>query len=314
MNKNLIKKLIVSGVLVFVFLILGINSCSVVGSTERGIKKTFGKPSQEVLGPGLHLKVPFVQSVERYDLTPIEYEKSFSVGQDGAISKDLQTVGVTFTLYWKYDEFRIPDVVRNYKTKDSIYQPISTAVKAAIKSEIGKYSIEEIISNQIAITNNVRDTFMKQIEYLPIVVTDFKIGNYDWDDSYDKMIKETMNRKQQVEQMKQEVALSEQAAQKQVKQAEAEKQRIELESEAALIKAQKEAQAEIAKANGEAESKKIRADADAYEAKQIAANQQAYQKQWDYEIALEKAKRWNGKEVPDAAYVVPGTGAVVPLK
>ena len=23
---------------------------------------------------------------------------------------------------------------------------------------------------------------------------------------------------------------------------------------------------------------------------------------------------WNGKEVPDAAYIVPGTGAVVPLK
>jgi len=28
---------------------------------------------------------------------------------------------------------------------------------------------------------------------------------------------------------------------------------------------------------------------------------------------IEKAKRWNGKEVPDAAYIVPGTGAVVPL-
>ncbi len=314
MNKVLIKKLIISGVLVLLFLILGISSCSVVGSTERGIKKTFGKPSREVLGPGLHLKVPFVQSVETYDLTPIEYEKSFSVGQDGAISKDLQTVGVTFTLYWKYDEARIPDVVRNFKTRDSIYQPISTAVKSAIKNEIGKYSIEEIIANQNTITNDVRNEFIKEIEYLPIIVTDFKISNYDWDDSYDKMIKETMNRKQQVEQMKQEVALSEQAAQKRVKEAEAEKQRIELESEAALVKAQKEAQAEIAKANGEAESKKIRADADAYEAKQIAANQQAYQKQWDYEIALEKAKRWNGKEVPDAAYIVPGTGAVVPLK
>ena len=30
-------------------------------------------------------------------------------------------------------------------------------------------------------------------------------------------------------------------------------------------------------------------------------------------INLERAKRWNGKEVPDSAYVVPGTGAVVPL-
>ena len=28
---------------------------------------------------------------------------------------------------------------------------------------------------------------------------------------------------------------------------------------------------------------------------------------------MERAKHWNGKEVPDAAYIVPGTGAVVPL-
>ena len=46
----------------------------------------------------------------------------------------------------------------------------------------------------------------------------------------------------------------------------------------------------------------------------IAENQAAYSKQWQYEIDLEKAKKWNGKEVPDAAYIVPGTGAVVPLK
>ena len=71
--------------------------------------------------------------------------------------------------------------------------------------------------------------------------------------------------------------------------------------------------AEIAKAEGAAKAKKIKADADAYEAQKIAANQAAYAKQWQYEIDLEKAKRWNGKEVPDAAYIVPGTGAVVPL-
>lgn len=307
MNEKLIKRLIVSGVLFFVVLILGINSCSVVGSTERGIKKTFGNPSQEVLGPGLHLKVPFAQSIEKYDLTPIEYEKSFSVGQDGAVSKDLQTVGVTFTLYWKYDETRIPDVVRNYKTKDSIYQPISTAVKAAIKSEIGKYSIEEIIANQNVITNNVRDTFMKQIEYLPIMVTDFKIGNYDWDDTYDAMIKETMNRKQQVEQMKQEVALSEQAAQKQVKEAEAEKQRIELESEAALVKAQKEAEAEIAKAKGEAEAKKVEADALAYYNTKVAQNLNVEIKMKELEIEKIRAEKWNGVEVSSQSVYVPNT-------
>lgn len=86
------------------------------------------------------------------------------------------------------------------------------------------------------------------------------------------------------------------------------------EAEAKLQAEKLNAEAEIAKAEGEASAKKIRADADAYEAQKIAQNQAAYSKQWQYEIDLEKAKRWNGKEVPDAAYIVPGTGAVIPLK
>ena len=303
----MVKKLIILGVIAVLVLVIGLNCCATVGPTERGIIVTMGSPSTEILPSGLHIKAPFFQTIKTYDLTPIEYEKSFSVGNDGAVSKDLQTVGMTFTLYWAYDENRLGEVVRNYKTKESIYQPISTAVKAAIKNEIGKYSIEEIIANQNQITENVRKEFSEDIEYLPIKITDFKIGNYDWDDSYDRMIKETMNRKQQVEQMKQEVALSEQSAQKQVKEAEAKKQAMELEAEAELIKAQKEADAMVAKAKGEAEAKKVAADAVAYENQQISKNLSIMQAQWKHEEQMEYYKKWNGKEVSDQSIYVPNT-------
>lgn len=295
MSKKLMK-FIITCVVGLLVIITCTNSCSTVGSTERGVMVTLGKPGTDVLQPGFHFKAPFVQSIQKYDLTPIEYEKAFSVGQDGAISKDLQTVGVIFTLYWKYDENRIPDVVRNYKTKDSIYQPISTAVKAALKDEIGKYSIEEIIANQSTIIKNVKAVFMTDIEYLPIVVTDFKIGNYDWDESYDKMIKETMNRKQQVEQMKQEVALSEQAAQKQVKEAEARRQAAEL-----------DAQAAIAKAKGEAEAKRLEGEGIAAYNRSIAQNQALEIKLKELEIQKIRAEKWNGVEVSSQSVYVPNT-------
>ena len=164
-------------------------------------------------------------------------------------------------------------------------------------------SISDIITNQSLLSNEVRDRLTDEIGYLPVIVDKFTITNLDWSEEYDKQIEQTAMMAQQVEQMKQEVALSEQAAQKQVKEAQA-----KLEAE------KLNAAAEIAKAEGEAQAKKIRADADAYEAQKIAQNQAAYQRQWQYEIDLERAKRWNGKEVPDAAYVVPSTGTVVPLK
>lgn len=269
---------------------------------------TFGKPSTESLDPGLHFKSPIGQEIRTWDLSPIEYSKTFSVGQDGAISKDMQTIGVTFTLYWKYDPDRISEIARNFSNEQKIYQPLSTAAKAALKSEIGRYSVEEIIQNQAKITENVRSTFEsdKDISNLPIIIQSLKIDNWDWDDSYDKMIKATMTRKQEVEQMKQEVALSEQAAQKQVKEAEAEKQRIELESEAALIKAQKEAEANIARAEGEAKAKKVKAEADRYEAEQIARAAEMKKAQWKHEenilelqAKLQHEKSWDGKLPPN---------------
>lgn len=307
MKKSLIKWIVLGSILI-VAVSLGVNCCSSVGPTEKGVMLTFGKPSDESLDPGLHFKSPIGQEIRTWDLSPIEYSKTFSVGSDGAISKDMQTIGVTFTLYWKYDPDRISEIARNFSNEQKIYQPLSTAAKAALKAEIGKYSVEEIIQNQAKITENVRSTFEsdKDISNLPIIIQSLKIDNWDWDDSYDKMIKATMTRKQEVEQMKQEVALSEQAAQKQVKEAEAEKQRIELESEAALIKAQKEAEANIARAEGEAQAKKVKAEADRYEAEQIARAAEMKKAQWKHEenilelqAKLQHEKSWDGKLPPN---------------
>lgn len=320
MKKSLIKW-IVLGIILIVAVSLGLNCCSSVGPTEKGVMLTFGKPSDESLEPGLHFKSPIGQEIRTWDLSPIEYSKTFSVGQDGAISKDMQTIGVTFTLYWKYDPDRISEIAKNFSNEQKIYQPLSTAAKAALKAEIGKYSVEEIIQNQAKITENVRSTFEsdKDISNLPIIIQSLKIDNWDWDDSYEKMIKATMTRKQEVEQMKQEVALSEQAAQKQVKEAEAEKQRIELESEAALIKAQKEAEANIARAEGEAKAKKVKAEADRYEAEQIARAAEMKKAQWKHEenilelqAKLEHEKSWDGKLPPN--YIpIAANGTIVSL-
>ena len=303
-TKSMIK--VVVGVVIGLFvLITGLNCCSTVGPTERGVKVTMGKPGTEVLMPGLNFKAPYFQTIQKYDITPVEYEKSFSCGSDGAISKDMQTIGLTFTLYWKYDESRICEVANKYKTQDSIYQPVSTSVKAALKDQIGHYSVEELIANQSKITTDVRSEFTDELAYLPIVITDFKIGNFDWSDDYDAMIKKTMTRKQEVEQMKQEVALTEQQAQKQVKQAEADKQKAELDAEANLLKAQKEAEAAKAKAEGEAAAKKALADAELYEAQQIAKAGEMKRAQWAHEEKMAELEAWNGKKVSDVMVMTP---------
>lgn len=297
------KKIIILVSVLAVILVLVLTSFSIVGPTERGIKVTLGVADEEILGPGLKVKAPFFQKVQKYDLTPIQYASAFNSVTDAAITLDKQSILVNFELFWRYDESKLYNVATRYKTRESLYQPISTSLKGIIKDCVGKKSINEITANQSQLTNEVMERLVNEISYLPILVDKFTITNIDWSAEYDKQIEETAKLSQQVEQAKQQALIVEAEAQKQVKEAQA---RLEAEK--------LNAEAEIAKAEGEAKAKKIRADADAYEAQKIAENQAAYSKQWQYEIDLEKAKRWNGKEVPDAAYIVPGTGAVVPLK
>ncbi|MBR4012529.1 MAG: hypothetical protein IKI98_06890 [Spirochaetaceae bacterium] len=297
------KKIIILVSVLAVILVLVLTSFSIVGPTERGIKVTLGVADEEILGPGLKFKAPFFQKVQKYDLTPIQYASAFNSVTDAAITLDKQSILVNFELFWRYDESKLYNVATRYKTRESLYQPISTSLKGIIKDCVGKKSINEITANQSQLTNEVMERLVNEISYLPILVDKFTITNIDWSAEYDKQIEETAKLSQQVEQAKQQALIVEAEAQKQVKEAQA---RLEAEK--------LNAEAEIAKAEGEAKAKKIRADADAYEAQKIAENQAAYSKQWQYEIDLEKAKRWNGKEVPDAAYIVPGTGAVVPLK
>lgn len=298
-----LKKWIITSVVAIFALVIMINSFSIIGPTERGVKVSLGVANEDVLKSGLKVKIPFVQKIEKYDLTPIQYKSAFKSVSDAAVTSDKQSILVNFELFWKYDEDKLYTVATKYSSKEALYQPVSTSLKGIIKNVVGKLSINEIIANQGGLTNQVKEALIQDTAYLPIIIDKFTITNIDWSEEYDKQIEQTALLAQQVEQAKQQALIVEAQAQKQVKEAEAKLQAEKLNAEA-----------EIAKAEGEASAKKIRADADAYEAQKIAQNQAAYQKQWQYEIDLEKAKRWNGKEVPDAAYIVPQTGAVIPLK
>lgn len=298
-----LKKWIITGIMAVFAIVIIINSFSIVGPTERGVKVSLGVASEDVLNSGLKVKLPFVQKIEKYDLTPIQYKSAFKSVSDAAVTSDKQSILVNFELFWKYDEAKLYTVATKYSSKEALYQPISTSLKGIIKNIVGKLSINEIIADQGGLTNQVKEALIQDTAYLPIIIDKFTITNIDWSEEYDKQIEQTALLAQQVEQAKQQALIVEAQAQKQVKEAEAKLQAEKLNAEA-----------EVAKAEGKASAKKIRADADAYEAQKIAQNQAAYSKQWQYEIDLERARHWNGKEVPDAAYIVPGTGAVIPLK
>lgn len=311
-----IVKISVLGVVLILLLIGGCNSCQVVEPDERGVVVRMGEiQSDEPLQPGLHWKMPFVTDIETFSIVPKTYEVTFTVGDDGAITKDMQTLGATVVVRYNYDETRIVEIVKKYRNSNVIENAMKDCIKASLKEITGKYSIYDIVGKQDSITIKLARTVLNRMqENYPIEINSTTITNFDWSEDFDAQIKETARRTQQVKSVEQEALIAAAEAQKMVKKAEAEKQAIELQAQSAIAKAKGQSEAKIVEAQGEAEAKKLAADAQAYENQKIAQNLATMQAQWNYEINLARAKNWNGKEVPDAAYVVPGTGAVVPLK
>lgn len=297
------KKVLI-GVLVFFVVCMSMCSVDIIEPDERGVKVTLGEiSSDEPIQPGVAVHLPFITRIERFSVVPMTYEVRFSVGDDGAITKDMQTVGSTVVVRYNYDENRIIEIVKKYRKSKIIEDAMRDCIKASLKEITGKYSIYDLIANQQEITSQLSNVVLRRMQdNYPIQINSTTITNFDWADDFDKMIKETANRTQQVKQAEQEANVAAAQAQKKVREAEASRQAAE-----------EIAKATVLKAKGEADAQKIKADAQAYEAQKIMQNMSAMQRQWDYNVAMEKAKRWNGKEVPDAAYVVPGTGSVIPL-
>ena len=93
------------------------SSCTVIEPSERGVMVRLGQiTSEKPIEPGIVWHYPFIESVEVFSIVPKTYEVTFSVSDDGAITKDMQTLGATVAVRYNYDESRIIEIVKKYKT------------------------------------------------------------------------------------------------------------------------------------------------------------------------------------------------------
>lgn len=295
------KRIIIGSIAGFFAVIILLSSFTIVSEGNRGLLFTFGSVSQKVLPPGIAFKIPFIQSIKEYTIRPISTETTIPVGPQGAITKDNQTIGANMSLYYRYKE---PEIVRMYSAfgEEKIRSILENIVMESFKTVIGSYDIFSLPMNQDKIGNKVVELINGKIKTYPIELTELKITNYDWSDEFDAQITATMNRAQKVKQAEQDLLVTEQEAQKKVKQAEAEKNAL-------ITTAEGEKQAAITKAEGEKASAALKAEAKILEGEGIKKYNQALQANADIElkfrqleIELVKAKQWNGQNVPTNNY------------
>lgn len=286
-NKGVRAGLVAVGIVV---LILILNPFSCIGPTDRAVKVRFGAVQDGIYKPGIVARLPFVEHWQKYSISPVLLDTKIPVNQDGAISKDNQTIGMEIAFFYQYDPNRLLELARGYSL-DSLNSILQRTVVSAAKTVIGTHTIFDVASNQDAITQAVRAMVTTSVSQYPIIVTDLKLMNYDWSDSFDKQISQTMEQAQIVKQKEQELAQTKLEAQKQVVSAEAEKQATIARAEGGKQRVALEAEAKVLEGEG---IKKYN------EALAATLNIQIRLKELDIEMA--RVEKWNGQYVPNNTY------------
>lgn len=270
--------------------LLGIFSpCQIVPPGHKGVVLTWGKVTSD-RNPGLALKVPLVQTITILSTKPNQLDLEIPVGPEGANTKDNQTVGAKITVFYKYSADKVKSVVQDYGI-ERLDEIITKSTIECFKTEIGKHVIFDIPINQAEIQDALNQNLKAKIVQYPMEITDTKIVNYDWSAEFDNQIKATMERAQQVKQKAQELLITEQEAQKQVKIATADKE------------------SKILAAQADSACAALHAIAKAMEGEGIRKYNQSVQANMDLELKIRtleiekiKAQKWNGEYVPTNNY------------
>ena len=285
-------------IIIVVLAVLGVSalfSFTNVEPNEVAVVKTLGKISGTIpRGNGVTFKIPFVQSVTTIELSPQKDDFTYSVGDDGAITKDMQTVGVSMSIIYAFNEDEAENFVRNY-TKSSLESFFKSNMKATLKVVIGKYSIYDLTKETDKISDELKKMMEAKCSKMPITIQDVNISNWDWTDDFDNQIKETMIKTQKEKTAKADVEIEKAINEKKVVTARAQLQADSATYRNALNKAENEL--EIAKRNAQATIVEAEAEAKAMIAKNkaIAANYAIQQSAWKHEETMARLEKWNGK-------------------
>jgi regulator of protease activity HflC (stomatin/prohibitin superfamily) len=305
--KKLIKPAAIAALGIGIIIIFNPAAC--VGATERGIRYVFNKPSEEILQPGIHLRVPVAGNIKTWSIVPNKLAVDIPIDSAGAISKDNQIIGVRLVVYWQYDEENIYTIATRYSEK-SIENILASEANSAIKTVIGTYTIFDLAANQSVIGDKVSQLIQAHVKDRPVKITQLNISNFDWSPDFDKQINATMEAAQRVRQAEQQANIAEQENRRLAIEAEAKAKAQVAKAEGDLKEAELNAQARIVRANAERDAKIAEGEGIRQYNQLIAQNLQTEIRLRELEIQLERAKRWNGVEVPAYLPLNPAGGVV----
>lgn len=172
------------------------GSFTIIPTSYVGIKSRFNViTSEKPLEAGFHLKVPFLDSIEKISLKQIQND--FTIKQTQTI--DLQPVTVSVKVAYSVPESM---VIRNKKeiAGDLFEKIIEPRAKETIRDELAKYPAEKLINSRVLLISSIQSQLSirvkehARIEDISIVEMDFENAEYKKAISDKVIVKEQANK------------------------------------------------------------------------------------------------------------------------
>lgn len=261
---------------VLVCLMAAFGSWYIIDQGERGVVTRNGKVI-ETADPGMHFKLPFVDSVDR--ITVQQKTRVFDKGHGN--SRDQQYATAFYSVTYSIPAASVANIYSEYRTaENAAEQIIDRQAPARFQSAFGKFTAADTVTKRDELTAEFQKGLQASVGKL-FTIDSVQVENVRFSDEYNQKIEENMKAEIEIRTQQQNL------------------QKEQISADIARTKAKGAADAKRANAQAEADSIKMKGDAEAasIKAKADALAQNALL------IEYIKATTWNG-EMPQT--MIPG--------
>ena len=169
------NRLTIAAVLVVAVIVTAASSLFTVHQTQQVLITQFGEPRRVIQEPGLHVKIPFIQSVIALDRRLLDYEAS---GEELILGDQRRLIVDSFT------RFRITDPLLFFQTagvaENGIRGRLASIVSSALRRVLGNEALLNVLSaDRLRIMNEIRNQVNVEAKRFGIEVADVRIRRAD---------------------------------------------------------------------------------------------------------------------------------------
>ncbi|MDF2445939.1 MAG: band 7 protein [Moraxellaceae bacterium] len=176
---RIVIPLVVALILLFI-----LNPFVVIGPGERGVVMNFGAVQKEIMGEGLHVRIPIMQRVVIMDVKVQKGE-----GQGDAASKDLQQVTTNVAINYHLDPARVGETFQTVGTLQAVSDRIILpAVQESVKAATALYTAEELVSRRQEVRDQIRAQLRERLTKNGVIVDEFSIVNFAFSQEFSNAI------------------------------------------------------------------------------------------------------------------------------